>query len=142
MVKVGIADIVLVYGITALVFLVLDFLWLGAAAKGLYDRHIGALLKDQVNWGAAVLFYAIYIGGILFFVLVPSLKDGSTVLRTAAVGGLLGLFAYATFDLTALALLRGWSAVVTAVDIVWGTVLTGLTSAIVLWLARALLKAG
>ena len=130
------------YGITAGVFFILDLFWLGFAAKAIYDRYIGSLLREQVNWAAAILFYAIYIGGIQLFVLVPALQDGSGIMRTAIMGGLLGFFAYATFDLTCLALIRNWSTTIVVVDIIWGTFLTGGTAAIVLWLARTILKLG
>jgi uncharacterized membrane protein len=140
--KIGFGSILLVYGVTASVFFIIDLFWLGAAAKGFYDRYVGSLLRDQVNWTAAVIFYLIYIGGIQVFVLIPALEEGSGILRTAIMGGLLGLFAYSTFDLTSLALIRNWSVTVAVVDIAWGTVLTGSTAAIVLWLTRALFKIG
>jgi uncharacterized membrane protein len=135
--KPGIETMLVAYVLTAGVFFLIDLVWLGVAAKGLYDRHIGGLLRGRVNWTAAVIFYLVYIGGIQIFVLAPALADGSGLLPTALMGGLLGLFAYATFDLTALALLRGWSMSITVVDMAWGTVLTGSTAAVVLWLARS-----
>lgn len=140
--KLGAETILIIYALTAGVFFLIDLFWLGTAAKGLYDRHIGGLLRDQVNWSAAVLFYVVYIAGIQFFVLVPALHDGTGVLRAAATGAVLGFFAYCTFDLTALALLRGWSSFIAAVDIAWGTFLTGSTAGIVLWLARSVFKLG
>ena len=57
------ANFVLVYGLTAAVFFLIDLLWLGFIAKGFYDRHLGDLMRDQVNWVAAVMFYLIYIAG-------------------------------------------------------------------------------
>jgi uncharacterized membrane protein len=128
------------YGVTAGVFFAIDLLWLGVVAKGLYARHIGGLLRDQVNWIAAILFYAIYIGGIQLFVLIPALQAESSILRTAVMGGLLGFFAYATFDLTSLALIRNWTTTIVLIDLAWGTILTGSTAAAALWLARAVLK--
>ena len=128
-----------VYGLTAGVFFMIDLFWLGAAAKGLYERHIGSLLRENVNWTAAILFYLMYIGGIQYFVLIPALQEGQGILQTAITGGLLGFFAYCTFDLTCLALIRNWSIFITVIDIVWGTLLTGFTSAITLWLARLFL---
>ncbi len=129
-------NIVLMYATTVVVFFILDLFWLGLAAKGLYERTIGGFLREQVNWTAALLFYAIYIGGIQLFVLVPSLQSGSGLLRTAVMGALLGMFAYSTFDLTCLALFRDWPVSITVLDIVWGTFLTGSTSAAVLWIVR------
>lgn len=140
--KMGIGSITATYALTAGVFFLIDLLWLGVVAKGLYDRHIGGLLRDQVNWTAAVLFYAMYIGGMQLFVLAPAMEGGWGVLRTAVMGGMLGLFAYATFDLTSLALIRGWSTTIALIDMAWGTVLTGTTAAATLWLARHLFKIG
>jgi uncharacterized membrane protein len=140
--KLSLGQLLLVYGLTGLVFFVIDLFWLGFAAKGFYERHIGGLLRDQVNWVAAGLFYSLYIGGIQIFVLQPALQSGSGILRTAIMGGLLGLFAYGTFDLTSLALIRKWSVTVTVVDMLWGTILTGATAAATLWLTRTLFKIG
>ena len=135
----GFKETILLYLITAAVFFVIDLFWLGVFAKGFYDRHLGHLLSEQVNWTAAVLFYAIYIGGVLVFVLWPGLRDGAPLYRIALMGGLLGLFAYATFDLTNLALIRQWPAVVVWVDIAWGIVLTAGVSAISALIARRVL---
>ena len=70
-----------VYGLTAGVFFMIDLFWLGAAAKGLYERHIGSLLRENVNWTAAILFYLMYIGGIQYFVLIPALQEGQGILQ-------------------------------------------------------------
>lgn len=126
------------YLVTAGVFFMIDLVWLGVVAKGFYARHVGGLLREGVNWAAAVLFYLIYIAGIQVFVLAPAMSAGAGILATAVKGGLLGFFAYATFDLTALALLRGWSVTVTLVDMLWGTVLTACTSALALFILRVL----
>jgi len=71
--KPAISNIILIYGLTAVVFFVIDLFWLGVAAKGLYEQYVGGLLRAQVNWAAALLFYAIYIGGIQLFVVMPVL---------------------------------------------------------------------
>lgn len=134
--KIGFGQLLMLYGLTAGVFFLIDLFWLGAAAKGLYERHIGSLLRENVNWTAAILFYLIYIGGIQFFVLIPAVQEGHSIFKTAMIGGALGFFAYSTFDLTCLALIRNWSLFISIVDIIWGTLLTGFTSAVTLWLAR------
>lgn len=134
--KIGITDYLLLYGLTAAIFFMIDLLWLGVAAKGLYARHIGGFLRENVNWTAAIVFYLVYIGGIQLFVLYPALESGSGILKTAITGGLLGFLAYCTFDLTCLALFRNWSLFISIVDIIWGTFLTGFTAAATLWLAR------
>jgi uncharacterized membrane protein len=134
----SVTTVVLSYAVTAGVFFAFDLVWLGWAAKGLYERHVGELLRDRVNWLAAVLFYAIYIGGIQMFVMLPAIAAGDGIWSTAVKGGMLGFFAYSTFDLTCLALVRGWSKTLTVIDIMWGTLLTGSTAAATLLLVRHL----
>ena len=132
-------EITLLYLLTATIFFAIDLLWLGVFAKGFYDRHLGIFLRDSVNWPAAGLFYSIYIAGILLFVVTPALQNDDGLLKTALMGGLLGLFAYATFDLTNLALVRDWPAIVVWVDMAWGTILTRSVSFVSVWLSRHLL---
>jgi uncharacterized membrane protein len=122
MLKFGVA-----YAATATVFLLVDLVWLGFAAKAFYRTNIGALLADQINLTAAVIFYLLYIVGIVIFAISPALESGSW--RTSlAMGALFGFFAYATYDMTNLATLRDWPVAVAAVDMAWGTFLTGLSA--------------
>lgn len=115
------------YAATATTFLVIDLLWLGLAAKGFYRTNIGALMADQINVAAAVVFYLLYIVGIVIFAVSPAFESGSW--RTALMfGSLFGFFAYATYDMTNLATLRDWPITVTAVDMAWGTFLTGVSA--------------
>ena len=101
----------------------LDLAWLGWLAKDLYRRHVGHLMAPEVRWIGAVLFYLVYAGGLLYFVVRPAVAEHS--LRKALFNGaLLGLFVYAVYDLTNLAVLRGWTATISAVDIAWGGFLT------------------
>ena len=116
------------YGLTALVFFAIDLVWLGVVAPGFYQEHIGHLLREDVVWPAALLFYAIYIAGIVVFAVLPGLEADSVV-RTVALGAFLGFFAYATFDLTCMALFEDFPLVVVVVDLAWGTVLTGSVAA-------------
>lgn len=115
-----------VYGLTLAAFLALDAVWLGLVAKGLYQRAIGHLLASEIRWGAALLFYLIYVAAVLVLVVLPT--RGSTVLHTASLGAVLGLAAYAAYDLTNLATMRGFPTVVAVVDLAWGAVLTAATS--------------
>jgi uncharacterized membrane protein len=115
------------YGATATTFLVIDLLWLGLVAKGFYRDSIGALMADQINIAAAVIFYLLYIVGIVIFAISPALESGSW--RTSLIlGSLFGFLAYATYDLTNLATLRNWPVAMAAVDMAWGTFLTGLSA--------------
>lgn len=111
------------YGLTAAVFFAIDLVWLGVVAAGFYQQHLGHLLRPDVLWAPALLFYALYIAGILVFAVLPGLEAGSLA-RAAGLGAFLGLFAYATFDLTCMALFRDFPLVVVLVDLAWGAVLT------------------
>lgn len=116
----------LAWFLTLAVFLAVDLLWLGVLARDLYQRHLGALMAEQVNRTAALIFYALYIGGIFLFVVAPALERGSWS-HALLYGALLGLLAYATYDLTNLATLRDWPVAIVGIDIAWGTMLTGFT---------------
>ena len=115
------------YLLTVPVFFAIDMIWLGLVAKPFYQNNLRHLLSPQVNWTAALVFYFIYIIGILFFAVRPGLDAGSLA-KACAFGALFGFFTYATYDLTNLATLRDWPMVVVVVDIAWGTVLCTLVS--------------
>jgi uncharacterized membrane protein len=116
------------YGLTALVFFAMDLVWLGVVAAGFYQRHLGHLMRPDVLWAPALAFYLLYIAGLLVFAVLPGLSAGALP-RTLALGAFFGLVAYATFDLTSMALLRDFPLVVVAVDLAWGTALTATVSA-------------
>jgi uncharacterized membrane protein len=105
----------------------LDFLWLGMLARDFYRGQIGALLLDEPRFGAAGLFYAMYAAAIVFFAVAPADTSGGW-LRAVALGAVLGFVCYATYDLSNLATLKGWSTNVVVVDIVWGIAITATAS--------------
>jgi uncharacterized membrane protein len=113
----------LVYAITLPIFFAVDLVWLGVVAREFYRRQLGHLLSAQINWPAALLFYLVFIAGIVFFAVKPALETGSAA-RALAYGAFLGFLAYATYDLTNQATIRDWPLLVTVVDLAWGTVLT------------------
>ena len=115
-----------VYFLTLITFLAIDSVWLGLIAKDMYRRELGHLLAPNVRWGAALVFYVIYIAGLLILVVLP--HKGSPLLTVAALGALFGLVAYATYDLTNLATLTRWPLSVTLADLAWGAVVTGVTA--------------
>jgi len=119
---------IIAYLSTALVFLGCDVVWLSIAASRLYKPKLGPLLLDSFNAAPAIAFYLLYILGILVFAVFPAL---ATARWTTALGrgALLGLVAYATYDLTNQATLRGWSTAVTVADLCWGTALTAIAAA-------------
>lgn len=110
------------------VFFALDIAWLGFIARGFYRAQMGHLLKDQANWGAAVAFYLIYVAAIIILCVLPAVEKQSLG-RALFLGAVFGLAAYAAFDLTSLALLKGFPAGVVPVDLAWGVVLTASVSA-------------
>jgi uncharacterized membrane protein len=130
---------VTLYLITLAVFFLIDMVWLGAVAKGFYRRHLGTMLSPKVNWAAALLFYLLFIVGLLVFVVRPALAQGEP-LRALFFGAFFGLISYATYDLSNLATLKDWPLIVTVVDLIWGTALGGLVSLASAWLGRWLLK--
>ena len=108
------------YLLTIPVFFAIDMIWLGYVARSFYKEQLHALLSPQVNWTAALIFYTIYIGGILFFAVRPGLEAGSLA-RTCLLGGLFGFITYATYDLTNLSFVKGYGVLMSVVDIAWGT---------------------
>lgn len=114
---------------------VLDALWLGVVARGFYQSQIGKLMLDKPNMNAAVVFYIVYVIGIVAFVLSPALEKQSWQ-HAALYGALFGFVAYATYDLTNLATLRGWTLKMVVVDMLWGTVLTATVATISYFLVK------
>ncbi len=128
----------LLYVITLGIFFVIDMIWLVFVARGFYRRHLGPLMGPKVNWAAAVIFYLLFIVGLLVFAIRPALLSG-VPLQALFYGALLGLISYATYDLTNLATLKDWPIIVTVVDLIWGTVLGGVVSYVSALLGRSLL---
>ena len=116
------------YIATAILFFAIDILWLGVIAKNFYNKHLGRFFRERVNWTAAIIFYSLFILGIMIFAILPGTSSASLG-RTVTLGVLYGLFTYATYDLTNLATLKDWPVKIVVVDILWGMVLCGLVSA-------------
>ncbi len=126
------------YFLTVPLFFIIDLIWLGVVAKSFYQKNLKYILSPNVNWTAAIIFYVIYIAGILIFAVVPAAAKGS--LRYAVVwGALFGFFTYATYDLTNLALLKDWPLKIVVVDILWGVVLCSTVAALSFYIAKWLL---
>ena len=123
------------YGVAFVIFLVIDMIWLGLIAKNIYSKYLGNLMAPKVNWVAAIIFYLLFIVGLVFFVIEPAvLKDSWSYALLA--GMLFGLITYATYDLTNLATLKDWPITITFIDLAWGTSLGGLVSMITFFLVR------
>ena len=132
-------QVVTLYLMTLAVFFVIDMIWLGVVAKGFYRKHLGTMLSPKVNWAAALLFYLVFIVGLIVFVIRPALAAGEP-LKALLLGAFFGLIYYATYDLSNLATLKDWPIIVTVVDLVWGTTLGGLVSLAGTLLGRWLLR--
>jgi len=121
-------QILIAYAGTSLVFLALDAVWLTTMADRLYRPALGALMLERFVPLPAILFYGLYIVGIVVFAIAPSLTHGRWI-SALWRGALLGLIAYATYDLTNQATLRGWAWRVTVADLCWGTFVTAAAAA-------------
>ncbi len=115
---------------------VLDAIWLTTMTTRLYRRQLSGLLLDAPSMVPALAFYLLYAIGVLVLVVRPALDGDWPLSRVVAVGALLGLVAYGTYDLTNQATVRGWSMVVTIVDMAWGASLTAVVAAIAIVVAR------
>jgi len=115
--------------IAGLVMGVLDYVWLGFIAKNLYASELGKLLLAKPNMTAAIAFYVIYVIGVVVFVVSPALANGS-LWSAIGYGALFGLVAYATYDLTNLATVDGFTLKVALIDMCWGAFITAATSGI------------
>ncbi len=120
------------YGIALPVFLIIDLVWLGVVARSFYQAHLGHLMRANVIWLAAVAFYLVFVVGIVVLVVWPAIERQSLG-RALLFGALLGVVTYSAYDLTNLAVLDGFPAVVALVDVAWGAVLCGSVSAITYW---------
>ena len=128
-------QILYTYLLTLPVFFAIDLLWLGVIGKGLYDKYLGTFLADSPNWTAAGIFYAAYIFGIIYFAVLPAVESGN-VKDAVIKGALFGGLAYATYELTNLAVLKDWPAGIVYIDIAWGVVLTSSVAAASFYIAR------
>ena len=125
--EMSLKNTVFLYLLTLAIFFLIDMVWLVWVAKNFYRRQLGGMLGSKVNWAAAILFYLLFIAGLLFFVIAPALKVGGAM-QALWQGAFFGLIAYATYDLTNLATLKNWPLLVTIVDLAWGAVLGGAVS--------------
>jgi uncharacterized membrane protein len=124
--------------ITTAIFFAIDMLWLGIIARNFYREKLSFIFTGEVNWPAAIIFYLIYIAGIIYFAILPGIhsENWKMVLLN---GAFLGFLCYATYDLTNMATIKQWPFIVVVVDILWGTFLTGSVAIIAYLTASKLL---
>jgi uncharacterized membrane protein len=119
------------YLISVPVFFIIDMIWLGVIASSFYKNQLGDLM--QISWTPAIIFYLVYLIGLIIFAVYPGVLEGSW--KTALIyGALFGFFTYATYDMTNLATLKDWPLAVVVVDIVWGTILGASVSVVTYYL--------
>jgi uncharacterized membrane protein len=126
------------YLVALATFVAVDMAWLGTMASRFYKPALGDIAIAGVNLPPAVVFYLVYPVGLVIFAIEPALRAGSW-LNAAVYGALFGFFTYATYDLTNQATLRNWTSSLTVVDVVWGTFLGALTSAVTFWVISRLM---
>lgn len=117
------------YLIALPVFFAIDMVWLWLVAKNFYRSQIGTLMNPDINRIAAIIFYLIFIAGLVTFVIIPAIEKWSLI-HTILFGALFGLVCYATYDLTNLAVAKNWPLLVTIVDLAWGAILAASVSTI------------
>ena len=132
--NIAIADL-----LTLVAFAVIDTAWLGSMGDRLYRPLIGSMLADNFRLAPAIAFYALYAGGLTLFAVLPGLAEGGWK-KALIWGGLFGLFAYGTYDLTNLATLKTWSLKLSLIDMAWGVCVSAGASSIACALAMRLLR--
>lgn len=115
------------YFLAIFFFFSIDMVWLGFVAKSFYQNQIGFLMRPDINWFAAIIFYLLFILGLVVFVIRPAIHAESWQ-QALLFGALFGLISYATYDLTNLATLKNWPILMTIVDMIWGMTLSALVS--------------
>jgi len=131
--------IIIAYFATLIVFAIVDYVWLTQVGPSLYQPILGSILTPEPRMGAAILFYALYIAGLVYFAVNPAFATGQW--QTAMLkGALFGFFAYATYDLTNQATLIVWSSRITVADMAWGAFVSGVGSTGGFLITRLLVK--
>jgi uncharacterized membrane protein len=126
---------IILYIIATVTFFIIDLTWLGLIARKFYFNQLGHLMKTDINWTAAIIFYLIFIVGILVFAVYPALNSNS-LQKAIILGALFGFIAYATYDLTNLATLKDWPIKLVAVDMIWGSILSASVAGITFYISK------
>ena len=121
--------------ITVVVFLALDALMLTRVLAPLFETYIGEIMRPQPLYGAAAMFYVAYIAGLVWLVSWPAFVAGAPA-DALVKGAVLGALAYGTYEFTNMATLKLWSWKMVALDLAWGTALTGVSA----WAGVVLLR--
>lgn len=134
-------QIIILYGVTALVFLVVDAVMLTRVMGPLFESHLGDQLRESPRLGAAAVFYLFYVVGVLVFVSLPALRADAPV-NALLMGALLGAVAYGTYEFTSFAVMKNWHWHMVLADTAWGAVLTGGSAWVGVLVTRAVTQTG
>jgi uncharacterized membrane protein len=115
------------YFVAALVFLIIDYIWLGYIMKDYFQSQLKHLMADEVSYSIAALFYLFYAAGIVYFCITPALADGEWT-KALLNGAFLGFLAYGAYDVTNAATLRDWPMMMSVIDVAWGASLTAISA--------------
>ena len=126
-----------IWAIAAVIMIAIDMVWLTWLGRGFYMQEIGGLLLDTPNLPAALAFYVLYSVGVVVIIIAPALETQS-VMRALIYGVIFGLVAYGTYDLTNLAVMKGFTTKIALIDMAWGGLITGFTSAVTVKIASSL----
>jgi len=130
--------IVILYLSSLAVFFAIDLLWLGIISKNFYNAQLGHLLAPKVNWAPAIVFYLLFIAGILFFAVLLGV-DADSLGKTVLMAGVFGLICYATYDLSNMATIKDWPLIVTVVDMIWGVTISTVVAVVAFYIGRLLI---
>lgn len=125
-----------IYLSSVMVFVVIDGIWLKTMTQAFYHPRIGHLLAETPNMLAAAAFYLFYIFALCVLIIYPQVKAQAPLWQLFALGALIGLMAYGTYDFTVLALFKDYSTTAALVDFVWGGFITGTIAVSVGWLSH------
>ena len=128
---------ILIWAIAAVIMLAIDMVWLMGIGRGFYVQEIGDILLDKPNLLPALAFYILYSIGVTVIVIAPAI-EAQSIVRALAYGVLFGLVAYGTYDLTNLAVMKGFTTKIALIDMVWGGLITGFVSAVTVKLSGML----
>lgn len=115
------------FAATAIVMVTIDILWLAIIARPMYLQGIGHLMAENTNIPVAILFYLVFVAGLMWLAVIPNAATAG-LSKTFIAGALFGFFTYATYDLTNLATLKNWPIGLALIDIAWGTVVSAVSA--------------